>query len=64
MADLDGLWSVERVSGFLPPMLGVRKRIAGSTGETTLGGLPGAGFAVEGLVLRYRVPLSGLVDVL
>jgi ferritin-like metal-binding protein YciE len=64
MADLDGLWSVERVSGFLPPMLGVRKRIAGSTGETTLGGLPGAGFAVEGLVLRYRAPLSGLVDVL
>jgi ferritin-like metal-binding protein YciE len=64
MAVLDGLWSVERVGGFLPPLVGVRKRIAGSTGETTVAGLPGAPFAVEGLVLRYRAPLSGLTDVL
>jgi hypothetical protein len=62
MAELDGTWSVERVSGVLPPMLGVRKRIAGSTGETKVGLLPGVPFVVEGLSLRYRLPLSGLVD--
>ena len=62
MAELDGTWSVERLSGVLPPMLGVRKRIAGSTGETKVGLLPGVPFVVEGLSLRYRLPLSGLVD--
>ena len=62
MAELDGLWSVERVSGVLPPMTGVRKRISGSSGETKLGRLPGAQFVVDGLSLRYRGPLSGLVD--
>jgi ferritin-like metal-binding protein YciE len=62
MAELDGTWSVERVSGALPPMVGVRKRIAGSTGETKVGRLPGVAFVVEGLALRYRGPLEGLVD--
>ena len=62
MAELDGLWSVERVSGVLPPMVGVRKRISGSSGETKVGQLPGVPFAVEGLSLRYRAPLWGLVD--
>ncbi len=64
MADLDGVWKVERVSGLLPPLLGVRKRISGSSGETRVGVLPGAPFAVEGLALRYRWPLSGFVDLL
>jgi hypothetical protein len=64
VTDLDGVWKVERVSGLLPPMIGVRKRISGSSGETQLGTLPGVRFAVEGLTLRYRRPLSGFVDVL
>jgi hypothetical protein len=64
MAELDGVWSVERVSGLLPPMVGVRKRIEGSSGETRLGRLPGLPFLVEGLTLRYRAPLWGLVDYL
>ena len=64
MSELDGVWSVQRVSGFLPPMLGLRKRIGGDRGETTLGGLPGVPFVVEGLTLRYRSPLDGFVDFL
>jgi hypothetical protein len=62
VAVLDGLWNVEREGGLLPPMVGVRKRIAGARGVTTLGPLRFP-FAVEGLRLRYRVP-PGLVDVL
>ncbi len=64
VADLDGVWKVERTGGLLPPLLGVEKRIAGARGETRLRGLPGVPFAVEGLTLRYRAPLSGFVDVL
>jgi hypothetical protein len=48
----------------LPPLVGVRKRIHGTTGETTIGPLPGAPFDVVGLELRYRAPFSGFVDVL
>jgi len=59
---LDGEWKVERVSGALPPLSGVRKRIAGNRGVTTLGPLRFP-FAVKGLELRYRFP-PGLVDVL
>lgn len=61
MNELDGVWDVERVSGFLPPLLGVRKRIHGARGETTLAGLR-APFDVVGPELRYRGPLAGLVD--
>ena len=61
MADLDGEWEVERVSGVLPPMYGVRKRIAGGRGATHAGPLPGLPFDVVGLTLRYRFP-PGLVD--
>jgi hypothetical protein len=64
VADLDGVWTVERVTGLLPPMLGVSKRISGSSGETRLGRLPGVPFEVEGLVLRYRRPFASLVDIL
>ena len=63
MGALDGVWKVERVSGALPPMLGVRKRISGARGSTRLGALP-LPFEVDGLTLRYRFPLAGLVDVL
>jgi hypothetical protein len=62
--ELDGVWSVERVSGALPPMVGVRKRIRGERGETKLGPLPGVRFDVRGLELHYRAPFSGFVDVL
>ena len=52
MAELDGEWNVRRVSGLLPPLYGVRKRIAGARGVTAL---------VE-RELRYRGVFSGLVD--
>lgn len=63
MAELDGLWEVERTSGALPPLYGVRKRIAGTRGVTLPPGrLPGLPFEVEeGRRLRYRFP-PGLVD--
>jgi hypothetical protein len=61
---LDGDWRVERVSGLLPPLLGVTKRIAGDRGETRVAGVPAAPFAVAGLELRYRAPFRGFVDVL
>jgi hypothetical protein len=61
--DLDGVWNVERTGGLLPPLVGVRKAIAGTTGRTTLGPIA-AGFDVVGRELRYRSPLSGFVDVL
>jgi hypothetical protein len=61
--ELDGLWKVERVSGLLPPMVGVRKRIEGDRGETLVGPLPGIPFVVDGYSLRYRALLTGLVDI-
>lgn len=64
MAELDGEWNVERTGGLLPPLFGVRKRIAGDRGETTLGRLPGVPFDVRGLELHYRSPFRGFVDVL
>ena len=62
MSDLDGVWNVERRGGLLPPMVGVRKRIHGTRGETRCGPLPGAPFDVVGLSLRYRAPFRGFVD--
>jgi ferritin-like metal-binding protein YciE len=62
MVDLDGTWEVRRVSGLLPPLVGVRKIISGRRGETKLGALPGIRFDVDGLRLCYRGPLRGLVD--
>jgi ferritin-like metal-binding protein YciE len=58
---LDGVWTVERVGGALPPMSGVRKRIHGSSGETLAGPLR-MPFDVRGNELRYRAPFVGLVD--
>jgi ferritin-like metal-binding protein YciE len=58
---LDGVWSVERSSGALPPMAGVRKRIRGTAGETIAGPLR-MRFDVRGNELRYRRPFVGLVD--
>ena len=61
MAELDGVWNVERLSGALPPMAGVRKRISGTRGATIV--RPGVSlpFEVRGRALHYRFPV-GLVD--
>jgi len=64
MADLDGTWNVLRRSGALPPLVGVRKRIAGTRGETIVVGGRGIPFDVRGNELRYRAPFAFLVDVL
>jgi len=60
---LDGNWNVQRVSGALPPMHGVRKEIEGARGSTRIRALGGVRlpFEVRGLTLRYRMP-PGLVD--
>jgi ferritin-like metal-binding protein YciE len=63
MAALDGTWDVRRTGGLLPPLLGVRKRIAGARGRT-LAGPATLPFDVVGRELRYRPPLHGVVDVL
>jgi ferritin-like metal-binding protein YciE len=63
VAELDGVWQVERAGGALPPMVGVRKRIHGTQGET-LAGPVRMPFDVSGNELRYRAPFVGLVDVL
>ena len=61
--ELDGVWEVERTGGALPPLYGVRKRIAGTTGVTKPAALPAMRFDVEqGRRLRYRAPFAGLVD--
>jgi hypothetical protein len=60
LGELDGTWDVKRVGGLLPPMVGVRKEIAGGAGVTTAGPLRFP-FSVEGRRLRYRFP-PGLVD--
>jgi len=62
MDTLDGVWRVERASGALPPMVGVRKRIRGGRGETFAGPLRMA-FDVRGHEFHYRRPFVGLVDV-
>ena len=62
MTELDGVWRVRRLGGLLPPLVGVRKRIRGASGETALGPLPGVPFDVVGLSLRYRAPFQGFVD--
>jgi hypothetical protein len=64
MTKLDGTWNVHRAGGLLPPLLGVQKRIEGTSGETRLGMLPGAPFDIVGLELHYRRPFTGFVDVL
>jgi len=64
MDGLDGVWEVRRISGALPPLRGVRKRISGGRGKTIVAGAPGVPFDVHGNELRYRRPVAFLVDVL
>jgi hypothetical protein len=66
---LDGEWRLHRRSGLLPPLAGVRKRIAGGRGATHVGPLPGVPFHVEPrpggrAALVYARPLSVFVDIL
>ena len=62
MGELDGVWEVKRVSGLLPPLIGVHKEISGTAGSTKLGALPGAPFDVVDHSFRYRPPFVGFVD--
>jgi ferritin-like metal-binding protein YciE len=62
--ELDGVWDVQRLSGALPPLVGVKKRIHGSRGETLVARGPRIPFDVSGRELRYRAPFAFLVDVL
>jgi ferritin-like metal-binding protein YciE len=64
VAELDGIWDVKRTGGLLPPLTGVRKRIAGTRGTTRIGDVAGMPFDVVGLELHYRAPFNGFVDVL
>ena len=64
MAELDGVWKVERTSGALPPLPGVTKRIHGTRGQTIFPGLPPMSFEVRGLELHYHPPFDSFVDVL
>jgi len=62
--ELDGDWDLQRLSGLLPPLGGVRKRIRGDHGSTILPIGVGPPFAVAGHELRYRPPFTMFVDVL
>jgi ferritin-like metal-binding protein YciE len=62
MGHLDGVWSVERVSGVLPPLHGCVKRIHGNRGTTEFPNFRGMPFEVRGLELHYRGPFGVLVD--
>jgi hypothetical protein len=62
--ELDGEWDVRRVSGFLPPLAGLRKRIRDDGGTTVLPAGVGVPFTVVGHELRYRAPFAMVVDVL
>ena len=64
MAELDGVWDVKRVGGALPPLVGVRKEISGTSGSTKVGPLACLPFDVVGHSLRYRPPFQAFVDVL
>lgn len=64
MSGLDGEWDVRRLSGLLPPLVGIRKRIRGDRGATVLPGGLGVPFEVVAHELRYRPPFAMVVDVL
>jgi ferritin-like metal-binding protein YciE len=63
MPELEGVWDVRRVSGAVPPMPGVRKRIHGARGATLVAdGRIAVPFDVVGMELHYRAPFAGFVD--
>jgi hypothetical protein len=61
VTSLEGSWRVERISGLLPPLVPIRKRIGPEAGVTGIGPLR-LPFQVEGTKLRYRRPLQAFVD--
>ena len=64
MSELDGDWELRRLSGVLPPLGALHKRVEGDRGATVLPGGVGVPFAVVGRELRYRPPFTMVVDVL
>jgi len=62
--ELEGEWELQRLSGVLPPLLGMRKSIRGDRGATILPGGLRVPFTVVAGELRYRAPFSMVVDVL
>lgn len=62
MGELDGVWTVDRVGGALPPLYGCVKRINGSHGTTEFRYVPGMPFEVRGLDLHYEGPFTLFVD--
>jgi hypothetical protein len=62
VAELDGVWDVKRRGGALPPLVGVRKEISGTSGSTKVGPVACLYFDIVGLSLRYRPPFRGFVD--
>jgi len=63
MPELDGVWEVQRVSGAVPPIPGIRKEIHGTRGSTLVAdGRIAVPFAVVGMELHYRPPFTGFVD--
>jgi hypothetical protein len=64
--DLSGRWALSRVSGLLPPLGLMHKRITGGRGATRIGSLVGIPFRVrsgaEGPVLVYAGPLAFVRD--
>ena len=55
MPELEGTWKVRRTGGLLPPLVGIRKEIHGTSGRTTLPrGIAGVPFDVVGLELRSK----------
>jgi hypothetical protein len=61
VAELDGVWNVERAGGLLPPLMGMRKSIHGQRGETRVGPVR-VPFDVIGTELHYRGLFRGFVD--
>jgi hypothetical protein len=64
VSELDGDWDLRRVSGVLPPLAPLCKRILGDRGATVLPGGVDLPFEVVGRELRYRAPFTMIVDVL
>jgi hypothetical protein len=64
VSELEGDWELRRLSGVLPPLGALRKRIDGDRGATILPGGVGIPFAVVGRELRYQPPFAMVVDVL
>src|SRR5439155_25712037 len=61
MGELDGIWTLRRLSGALPPLGRVRKRISGGSGETLILHGRGSRRAVTGAAAGRRAATSARV---